>query len=129
MTACGPHGAGSTGCPAARAAITARGDAGLVLALVGEQRVAVDVAQGVQPAAGQGADHAGVVDLQPGPGDQAHGVQADVVGERGPAGGEQRLVGLHLAAVFQGQGDRPGAARAAHPGDGDADPHIHPGLG
>jgi hypothetical protein len=29
--------------------------------------------------------------------------------------------------VFQGQGDRPGAARAAYPGDGDADPHVHPG--
>ena len=34
------------------------GDAGLVLALVGEQGIMVDVAQGVQPAAGQGADHA-----------------------------------------------------------------------
>ena len=34
------------------------GAAGLVLALVGEQGVVVDVAQGVQPAAGQGAEHA-----------------------------------------------------------------------
>ena len=60
---------------------------------------------------------------------QADGVQADVVGERLPAGGEQHLVGLHLAAVFQGQRDRPGPARTAHPGDRDADPHVYPGLG
>ena len=63
------------------------------------------------------------------PGFQAHGVQADVVGERLPAGGEQRLVGLHLAVVFEGQGDRPGAARTAYRGDGDADPHVYPGVG
>ena len=85
--------------------------------------------EGVQPAVVDGADPAGVVDLQPGAGFQAHGVQADVIGERLPAGGEQHLVGLHLAAVIQGQRDRPGAARTAYRGDGDADPHVHPGLG
>src|SRR6185437_11845020 len=74
------------------------GDAGLVLALVGEQGVPVDVAESVQPALLEGGDPAGVVDLQPGPAKQADGVQADVVGERLPAGGEQHLVGLHLAA-------------------------------
>ena len=41
------------------------GDAGLVLALVGEEGVAGDVAQRVQPAVLQGADHAGDVHLQP----------------------------------------------------------------
>ena len=70
----------------------------------------------------------GVVDLQPGPGGQAHGIQSDVVGERLPAGSEQRLVGLHFAVIFEGQGDRAGAARAAFPGDGDADPHVYSGL-
>jgi hypothetical protein len=111
------------------------GDASLVLALVGEQGVPVDIAEGVQPAPThlpiplQCCDPAGVVDLQPGAGEQADGVQADIVGERLPAGGEQHLVGLHLAAVFQGQRDRPGPARTAYRGDGDADPHVHSGLG
>ena len=45
------------------------------------------------------------------------------------AGGEQRLVGLYIAAVFQSQGDRSGAAGTAHSGDGDADPDVDRGPG
>jgi hypothetical protein len=63
------------------------------------------------------------------PGTRPHGVQADIVGERLPAGGEQRLVGLHVAVVFEGEGDRSDPARTADSGHRNADPHVHAGLG
>jgi hypothetical protein len=50
------------------------------------------VAEGIQPAVLHGACPAGVVNLQPGPRFQAHGLQADVVSQRPPAGGEQHLM-------------------------------------
>ncbi len=89
----------------------------------------VDVAQGIQPVIFQGADPAGVIDLQPGPRGEADGFQADVVGQGQPAGGEQHLVGLQFVAAFERQGDGAGAARAEHRGDGGTETHVRSGLG
>lgn len=75
----------------------------------------VDVADGVEPG---GAVHtAAVVDGEPGAGLQAHRLQSEVVGARGPAGGEEDLVGLDLFAAVQFHGDRAVRDRAPHGGD------------
>ena len=88
-------------------------DAALVLALMGEQGAVVDVAGGVQPTTRHLAHRHGVVDVEPGPGREADGAEAEISGARPAAGGHQQLVRLHRASRRpSGHGDR--AAGAAH---------------
>ncbi|GAA3369910.1 hypothetical protein GCM10017744_091560 [Streptomyces antimycoticus] len=63
------------------------GDAGLVLALAGEEGAAIDVAHGVQPVPRDGGDGQAVVGGEPVPRLQSHGVEPDVLRARGAAGG------------------------------------------
>jgi hypothetical protein len=78
----------------------------LVLALMGEQRPAVDVTGGVQPVAVDAGDTQLVVDLERSAGLEADGVEPDVVGVEGPAGGDEQLVARRARCRRPGEGDR-----------------------
>jgi hypothetical protein len=79
---------------------------GLVLALVGEQRPAVGVADDVEPVVARDAQV--VVDLEEAAaaGLDADRVQPEVVGRGAPADGDEQLVAGQLPPVRQGDGDR-----------------------
>lgn len=95
---------------------------------MGEQHPAVDVAGGVQPAAGnRGHPHA-VVDVDPVAGSEADGLQSHVFGAWGAAGGDEQLVGLQLLPVLQGHRHRPVLAGTVHTGHPGCGPHIHPAV-
>src|SRR5690606_13042382 len=100
-------------------------DAGLVLALVGEEGAVVDVADAVEPVV---AGHPeAVVDGEPGAGFQADRLQADVVGARGPSGGEEDLVGLDVLAGVGADDD--GAVLAPDGGHGRPGADVGAGRG
>ena len=104
------------------------GDACLVLALVGQQGTAVGVADDVQPPAVHAGRTQVVVHLHVPTGLEADGVQAQVVGQRTPADGDEDLVTGHGPAVLQGRRDGRvvgGPFGLHHPGAGDdRDPHL-----
>ena len=85
-------------------------DPSLVLAHVGEQRTAGDVADGVQPLTFDAVDEHRVVRLEVAARLQADDVQPDVRAPGGAAGGDQHLVGLDAITV-----DHHRDRRAAHP--------------
>lgn len=82
------------------------GGAGLVLALVGEQRAVVDVADAVEPALRDGLavlvhDAHAVVDSQPVSVFDAEGVQPETAGAGDMAGRDEQLIRLDGGAVVQ----------------------------
>ena len=77
------------------------GDAGLVLAHVGEEREAVAVADGVEPAAADTLGLQPVVDLDRLAGFEADGVEPEVGGVGRSADGDEDLVGFEDGAVLE----------------------------
>ena len=93
------------------------GDARLVLAHVREQHPPVHVADGVEPSAGHVLGAELVVDLDRLAGLEPHGVDAEIVGVRATADGDEQLVAGDGAAVVERERDgrtcrRPAVRRA-----------------
>ena len=86
-------------------------DARLVLAHVGEQRAAVDVADRVQPI--RAADPHPVVDLEVAAGLDPDRLEPELGGARTPADGDQELVAAQLLAALEAQRDLPASPREA----------------
>lgn len=87
----------------------------------------VDVTDRVEPAGA--LDAAAVVDGEPGAGCQAHRLQSEVVGARGPSGGEEDLVRLDVSTARQLHGDRAVRDRAPYGGDRDPGAEVGARLG
>ena len=83
----------------------------LILALMGEQRAMVDVADGVQPL--EAPDEHRIVDIQPVTGRETHGVEAEVERVGRAAGRDDELVGNHIRSPLDGDRDL-----VANSGDG-----------
>ena len=101
------------------------GDTSLILALVGEQGAVIDVACRIKPAVIDGPCSAGVVDVEPAARRQSHCLQADVVGERCPAGSEKYFADLQFGSVIQFEDHLP-AVRPAQRAHRYTHAHIDP---
>jgi hypothetical protein len=78
-----------------------------------QQRAVIDIAYRVEPTVVDREDSAGVVDVEPTARRQSHCLQADVVGEGRPAGGEEYLVDHELGVVVQREDHREIGVRPA----------------